>query len=321
MFRSTLLILVAVVFPWANLLAAAKDQITIFIPAFEGGPVATKVATFMNLKLWRTLRIPPKSDNYDTSGMVLWSHQPLSGSSYEIAEKAAKNEGAQLVLWGSAAILGDGAVVQCFLSIPEYEDSRTKNPERWIVKLFRLTRLQLISRSRSRGAGMSFSPITVKQELLKRYSLPSALVLYHSPNDRSVVGQVGDAFRGLEHDGDYSRVLSEDTGAKGWIYVPELSADTEIVNFTGGLIRLLRADYAGAIQLFRKVQSSDAGTSVKYRRAASASDLGGKKRRRSNEIDRSRNQDQPSLASRHQNEDRQPYFTLFKVSRKAARNR
>src|SRR6266480_4789417 len=148
--------------------------------------------------------------------MVLWSHQPLSGSSYEIAEKAAENEGAQLVLWGSAVSLGDGAVVQCFLSIPEYEDSRTKKPERWIVKLPTDTSsidLEItIPRRR-----YEFSPITVKQELLKRYSLPSTLVSYHSPNDPSVVGEVGNAFHAVEHDGDYTKVESEDTDAKGWI--------------------------------------------------------------------------------------------------------
>src|SRR5207245_1645219 len=135
MSRNTLLILVAVVFSWPDLRAAAEDQITLFIPAFEGGAVAAKVATLPDLYLCRTVRLPSKSDNSYTSWMVLWSHQPLDGSSYEIAEEAAEKASAQLVLWGSAVGLGDGAVVQCFLSIPEYKDSRTKNPERWIVKL------------------------------------------------------------------------------------------------------------------------------------------------------------------------------------------
>jgi hypothetical protein len=92
------------------------------------------VATVLNLKLWRTLRQPPdNSQHYHVGGRVLWSVETLPKNSHQEAERAAKNTDSQMALWGSAVKFGDGVLVQCFLSIPEYEDLRQENPEKWLV--------------------------------------------------------------------------------------------------------------------------------------------------------------------------------------------
>ena len=240
------------------------DQISVLVPAFGGGPVGKNVATVLNLKLWRTLRpTPHNSQHYYPGGQVLWSVEPLASNSYEEAERAAKVNNAQLALWGSAVEFGNGVLVQCFLSIPEYEDLRREQPEKWLVTLAcrDSTKIQLeVTVPRRR---YEFSPITLDSELVATYSIPSALKLYRTADNKTPVGDLGNSYTAIQHDGDYTKVVS-DNKQTGWVYVPKLSSEIEIVNFTGGLVRLLRADYPGAIELLKKISDSRAGTSLKF---------------------------------------------------------
>ena len=68
---------------------------------------------------------------------------------------------------------------------------------------------------------------------------------------------MGPAFRALQHDGAWTRL--ESGPVTGWIHLPQLSRRrSEIVDFTGGLIRLLRTDWAGAMSLLEQVVANPA---------------------------------------------------------------
>jgi hypothetical protein len=222
---------------------------------FEGGPLGSNVATVLNLKLWRTLR------RQKIGGKVLWTTEPLPNNSHGEAERCARNNNAQMILWGNATPFVDKVLVQSFLSIPDYEDLRSEYPENWTVILPCETAPIDISVSLPRRR-YEFSSIVLDKELVDRYTLPSALRLYSTKGGKTVVGDLGAGFTAGKHDGDYTFV-TPDAGKAGWIYVPKLDSEVEIINFTGGLMRLFRADYSGASQLLHKVSDTAASTSLK----------------------------------------------------------
>ena len=262
--RSRLLVVIGVILVVRLTIAAGEaDEIRIIVPAFEGGPLGNNVATVLNLKLWRTLRVPPQnSQRYRAGGKVLWSVETLNKNSHEEAERCAKNNNAQMILWGSATKFGNGALVQCFLSLPKYEDLREEYPEVWSVKFphYDSTIDLGVTLPRRR---YEFSPITLERELIDQYSLPSSLKLYSTKGGQTPVGELGNSYKALRHEGDYTEVVSE-SGRRGWVYVPRLNSEVEIINFAGGLVRLFRADYSGSIDLLQKLSDSGAGTSLKF---------------------------------------------------------
>lgn len=256
------LVLVEVIFLHCLIVVAGADEIGIMVPAFEGGPLGLNVATVLNLKIWRTLQVPPTRPQHPTiGGTVLWSVQTLPKNSHEEAERAARNSRAQIILWGNAVRLGDGVWVQAFLSIPEYEDLRTEFPEEWKVEL------PCNGSTIDLGVGVprrryEFSPIVLQKELVEQYTEPSSIRLFSTKGGKASVGELGRSFRAHKHDGDYTYVKPS-SGKPGWIYLPRLNNEVEIINFAGGLVRLYRADYSGAIELFRKVSGSGAAISLK----------------------------------------------------------
>jgi hypothetical protein len=262
--RGRLLVVIAAILVVRLTTAAAEaDEIRIVVPAFEGGALGNNVATVLNLKLWRTLRVPPpNSQLYRPGGKVLWSVETLPKNSHEEAERCAKNNNAQMILWGSATKFGEGALVQSFLSIPRYEDLRKEYPEVWSVKFpcndFTIDLAVTLPRRR-----YEFSPISLERELIDRYSVPSSLKLYLSKGGQTPIGELGNSYTALRHEGDYTEVVSQ-TGRKGWVNLPRLDSEVEIINFAGGLVRLFRADYSGSIDLLQKLSESGAGTSLKF---------------------------------------------------------
>lgn len=232
-----------------------QDQIRIVVPMFEGGALGSNVATVLNLKIWRTLRRRP------IGGKVMWTTEPLSASSHGEAERCARNNNAQMILWGYAAPFVDKVLVQAFLSIPEYEDLRNEYPENWTVTLPNEDAPIDLSVSLPRRR-YEFSSIVLDKQLVDRYTLPSALKLYSTKGGNTAVGDVGGSFTAGKHEGDYTFVVP-DGGKAGWIHLPKLDSEVEIINFAGGLMRLFRADYSGAIELLHKVSDTAASTSLK----------------------------------------------------------
>jgi hypothetical protein len=243
------------VFAACAVAADTQEQIRIVVPKFQGGSLGDNVATVLNLKIWRTLRRQP------IGGKVIWTANPLPNNSYEEAERCARNAGAQMILWGDVISFGEKVLVQSFFSIPEYDDLRKEYAEDWHV---------IVSASDGPiDLGVSlprrryeFSSIILDRDLVNRYTLPSALKLYSTKGGNIQTGEVGNSFTAGQHEGDYTYVVP-DVGAPGWIYLPKLSSEVEIVNFAGGLMRLFRGDYPGAIELLQKTSDTTAATSLK----------------------------------------------------------
>lgn len=239
------------------------DQVALYVPAFDGPqPLARNVATVLNLQTWRTLRKAPTPNPHKRNfgkGLIWWGDQPLQQASQEEAEQAARNLGAQMTLWGYAQPYGDGVVVQAYLALPHYEDSRKLQLEFWRLTL---SGTEIVADLPRRE--FEFTPIVLRNQLVQRYSLPSAIQLCSDKHEPCSGGPLGNGFTAFEHQGSWSHIRTND-GHKGWINLPGLSeSPNEVVDLTGALISIYRGDWEQADRfLTRVIATPDIRTSIR----------------------------------------------------------
>ncbi len=243
-----------------------ESKITIYIPAFEGEQaLALQVATILNLQIWQTFRkVPwpnPQNVNFG-KGMVLWSANPFKYQDHNKMESIVIKNSAQLGCWGNVLEFGDGVIVQSFLTIPKYFDNRTEHPEIWEENFQCSNRVFDINVDIPRRR-YEFSPIVLSKNFIQDFGDFNIMKIYKTKKMKKFIGFLGSTFRALDHDADFSLVKS---GNKtGWILLPNISTHrSEVVDFVGGVIRMMRADWFGAIKLFDEVlKNNHTSTSIK----------------------------------------------------------
>jgi hypothetical protein len=239
------------------------DTITLYVPAFfsDPPPLGLNVATVLGLQAWQTLRrAPPRGGSGDDfgEGIVRWTPAPLKNFGQDIAEATARRMDilAQIVLWGKAYQYGNGVVVLGELSLPRYDDFRTRSFETWKVRIDagggKLFEIEADVPSRR----YSFEPFTLPLEIVDKFSRPDALPVYSDPNGRIRVGTLPPVFEARRSDATSVEVRV--AGEWRWVFPPKISeARTEISDFVGGLIRIFRGDWAGARDLFGNVTANE----------------------------------------------------------------
>lgn len=271
---TTLLILIA-----SRNISADVDEIRLFVPVFEGpGSLGKNVATIMNLQIWRTLRREPDRNPQGEDfgrGMIVWSTTPLAIASHDHAEELATHDNifSQFVLWGETFNYGKGVISQTYLSIPRFsdhqrdgmtlDDFRDNHNELWqVTTLTDKGAIKLTLDIPTRR--YEFSPIVLSNSIVKKYSLPSRLIMYKEADVSSeIISEVGDKYIGIEPRGHYQYIYSN--GKRGWVYLPDLAKErNEVVDFIGGIIRIYRADWLGAKELMDNViNNSSTPTALK----------------------------------------------------------
>jgi hypothetical protein len=238
--------------------ASAQDVVTLYVPAFasDNSNLGLNVATVLGLQVWQTLRKAPSPNPRRLSfgqGLIFWNPASLPEPTHVVAEKEARalNRLAQLVLWGKSYAFGNGVVVQAYLSLPRYHDFRERRPERWTVCIL-TAKCDVKIEADIPERRYTFEPIVLEREIVDTYSRPDALRLYRTYRGNDAVGMLGPEFTALEHRPDAVKVKSGGVG--GWVRLPRLTEQrTEVVDFVGGVIRIFRADWEGARDLFAKV--------------------------------------------------------------------
>lgn len=238
--------------PWTFAQAAERD-VTLYIPAFEGaGQLGFRVATVLNLQIWQTLRRAPFPNPAGLSfgnGTVLWDPIPPRESGHVAAETAAQSRGADATLWGRAWRYGGGVVVQAYLTLAAGRNAEERIAWKETVRADGKPVSLTLRLPRRR---YEFSPIVLRRDVVESFASPAGLRMVATRGTGNVVGEVGDAFRALRHEGSWTLVRSG--SAEGWVHLPQLSERrSEIVDFSGGLVRLLRTDWLGARELLQRV--------------------------------------------------------------------
>lgn len=248
---------------------ASNDLVSIYIPAFNGPrELGVNVATVLNLQIWRTLRMAAHNKTFGR-GLVVWGTEPLSTNFFESADELAhqgldlsggKRVYPQLVFWGNTREFGSGIVVECYLSIPPSYAGNAR--DKWEV-IVPHDDIDLRIHADLPQRRYEFSAMVLKKELVDAYTKPTALQIYATREAKKPIGHVGTQYEAHQQLDGW--VLLESNGIEGWVPLPQLSKNkTEIVDFVGGVIRVLRSDWDGANQLFDKVvRNAQAPTALK----------------------------------------------------------
>lgn len=255
--------------------AQENPPVYILIPRFESsiqaeripGTIGQRTATIFSLQIWRTLRPPPgpqpRAAKLGGFFLSLSSTPPKNRAEAEAIARQRRTE-TQLVLWGKAFQYGAGIVVESKLSIRQDGTGKVLGTNIW-----------KINASADRPYTFTvdipdweyeFAPIVLSADLLPQLSDPSGLKLYSSPSTNSrVVGVLGRGVSAKSHSGDFTDVIATSTGRRGWVYLPNLSKEqSEVIDFCGGIIRIFRTDWDGAIDLLKRVvDNSNAPTAIK----------------------------------------------------------
>lgn len=236
---------------------ASCQQITLMVAPFDsskaGAPeIGKKVGVILNLQIWQTLQIPVTGEGRNTKGGVTWdvtSEPPTSYTEAEVLARKQTEDQPQIVLWGRAWRYGDGNVVEAFLSILNDTRPADLNSGLWRVGMPDGTSVSVGVPTRQ----IDFRPIVLRADLLAELKDPGGLKLYSSPTGGAVLGTTGEYFRALEQGPDSAKVVLPNH-VQGWVRLPNLGREhSEVVQYSGALIRIFRHDWPGAKQLLLKV--------------------------------------------------------------------
>lgn len=193
------------------------------------------------------------------SGVSVWEPRIVrSVTSHHEAERAARERAnpPQLVLWGTVLDYGEWVVVQPRLTV--VPDTEVASPggrlcNRTQVEVWRAGSRRVIAAGLGPTVGLprlsyAFEPLTLGADVVARYGEPSGLRMYRrrSKGGRlsGDMGPMGDRVRALLQTSRSLQVLAG--GRTGWIDISGLGAQSEAVDFVGGLARLMRGDFRRA---------------------------------------------------------------------------
>jgi hypothetical protein len=104
---------------------------------------------------------------------------------------------------------------------------------------------------------LQFVSIHLKGDDLKTFESADLLQVHQGSPTGLVIGKVGDNFRAFQQSGTVAQITT-DTGLKGYLILPRVTPElTEVASFTGGVIRMMRGDWNGAVSLFEDLQKSE----------------------------------------------------------------
>ena len=234
------------------------DKIRLIVPAFSGPErIGFNASSFLSMQIFKTLRREPTPNPMNLNfghGEVIWHETELPNQLHIEAERLAKKSrfSAQMILWGKAWPYGGGLIVQAYLSIPRYNDYRDYNHEVWkkfITINNKNFRFQVdIPRRR-----LMFSPFYLKKDFVNQYASPRSIHMYKLPViGAQEVGRLGEKFKAFKVENDWAKVRSGKT--VGWVQLPTYTRrPVEPIHFSGGMLRLFRADWQGAYAMFEQV--------------------------------------------------------------------
>jgi hypothetical protein len=232
------------------------------------GDVGNNVATNLGIQIWLTLFQTPIPKNFDNSG-IYWATKITPPKTFTEAEELARNlmrEGdldSPLILWGRAFQYGDGIVVKSYVSVLKYGTGEKIGINIWEATISKGQR-QFTLAVDIPAWQYEFAPIVLRSDLPLEINDPTNYPLYEDSKGRKKIGPLGFEFEVKARIRDYIRV-SLPGGKKGYIYAPNLSRKpNEVISFCGGVIRIFREDWAGALKFFNEVvNNNNAPTAIR----------------------------------------------------------
>src|SRR5579864_8913115 len=123
MYARKIALLLCLVFGTITGTAALCQDNGVVVPAFDGPqPLGENVSTNLYLQIWRTLRRAPSPNpkrlDFGT-GIARYSKEVFRPQTVSDVDDYVRDDGvSQMIVWGEVRNLGDGVLVQAFLSAP-----------------------------------------------------------------------------------------------------------------------------------------------------------------------------------------------------------
>ena len=244
---------------------ASADLVGVYWPAFTeppGSSLGLNASTILNLAVFQTLRRAPypnpqKLDFGD--GQIMWSEQPLGDQPPFDVARMTNN---QMVLTGAAFPFGNGAIVTARLYVTALTE-KDRERQTWNLRFestagrppVELTLDVLPERA------FEFRSIPLQGADLSAYSSPALLEVHSDGAGGPVIGRVENGLKAVTQDGPVAHVKTY-AGLDGYLVLPKMTPEVNaMASFTGAIVRVLRADWAGAGQLFGKLSEASTPTS------------------------------------------------------------
>lgn len=284
----TILCVLCLFTPTLTLHAQDFIPVHILVPKFltpkgKSVDVGAKVASTLGLQMWRTYSTRTRNKKAFDNAVFTFDmeRRPRNSEDAEALANKRKKD-AQLVLWGKASQYGDGIVVEANLLLRKGMGNNKLGTNIWSVEIPIGKKSHTVSVDVP-GWQYEFAPIILDRNLIANFEADTRAFLrlssnYFIPRDhlsigiysaRSIASEVMGFFSeenitAIKHDGDWTFVNVEGRGT-GWLYLPDLSRKpSEVVNFSSGIIRILRNDLPGAINLFQEVlKNNNSPTAIK----------------------------------------------------------
>jgi len=247
---------------------AQERMVGLLVAPFTGpNPLARKAATVIHLQAWQTLRMAAAVNGKTLSfgrGILQWTEaDPPTTHASALALLAGSTS--QMTLWGRAQEFGAGVVVQAYLSVSDADGAMAANDVLW-----RLTPDELPAANRTIAVGLpttlfEFGPIVLKPDVIPLLNTQVGIPMYRDRTFTEQIGALSGDFVALEQGPNMARVRASGVAEPGWVRLPGLSNNrSEVTDFAGGIIRIFRQDWSGAIDLLTRVTTAKgAPTSIR----------------------------------------------------------
>ena len=227
------------------------EPLRVLVPQFVGPePISQHVRTTIYFEMIKAFQAV---DNPDKGGWILYGQEPLVEASHKAVIDAASwpSVRADLAVWGQVQQYPEGAVVQLYLSLAPLLKERQVRPELWRVTLSGRNGPYQVSLDLP-GQFYQFEPLLLTENAIVSFNNPQGMPLYSARTGGQQIGTLAEVMRFYEI---YSDAIKISTGGKkGWVRTaPIATTKSEAVDFSKGLVRLLRGDWRGARNSFSAV--------------------------------------------------------------------
>jgi hypothetical protein len=225
---------------------APSELNPVVVTRFESAnPVEGEVVMrLLNFRLVSTLRVPRAGADRKTA---FWDENAIPKSSAE-AVRTTRTDKVQMSIWGKAWDYCPGVAIQAYLTI---RDDLADPDAGWTVAV----------PLRHGGEAHVSAPMPAFQYEFKPLVLrglpcgpkgAAAIPFYDQKYSRVSSGYLTGGFTMLEN-GEWSKIRLKNRKVK-WLHLPGYGSDrSDVVEFTAAIIRLLRADWVGALEMFGRV--------------------------------------------------------------------
>ena len=178
----------------------------------------------------------------------------LTTLSQELSEQKAK--GLTRLIWEPFVTLRIRAIVLAYLTVPPRNDRGGAEREVWAVRFEDEIGNQGIVQVDLPQRAYSFHALVLPAAFVTKYKALTSLPVTSGKGSGTLLTNFGSEWYRLANEEDYVKIKDQ-RGSIGWVHLPEIGSHrSEIVDFVGGLLRMFRGDWEGAIELFSSVTAN-----------------------------------------------------------------